>query len=109
LRESPTGRLATTLFHGTRVKHLTLHACELEDVLVTGGDDWKKNGFDEVTFEGCKLHKALFAQCRLRKVTIRNVTLDEIKATHVRLEDQVIDGNEAFLRAFGVEQPRASA
>jgi len=36
-------------------------------------------------------------------VVSQRFTLEEVKVAGVRLDDQVLDGNQAFLRAMGLE------
>lgn len=94
-------RLDSTIVRSLRLKKIRMVDCVWSDVLLSGGDTWKRSGFEDVSFEGCKLSRALLSECRLTRVTFRNLDLSEVKAHRVELADQIIDGNEAFLAAIG--------
>ncbi len=102
-------KLRVAMVRGYRWKDVRLVDCVFEDVLF-GGDGNKKCVFADVTFENCNISRSIFTDTVLADVTIRNVTIDNVKAMGVVLKDRVIDGNEQFLAAIGVTQsasPRA--
>ena len=98
-------RLGASIIKGIRLKKVSLVDSVLTDVLIAGGESWKRSGFEDVRFEGCKLHRAIFSECRFVRTTLRNIDAAELKVHRVELSDQVIDGTEAFLAAIAA--PRA--
>ncbi|MCW7480577.1 pentapeptide repeat-containing protein [Leptospira kanakyensis] len=82
--------------------HTSFENCTLSDVLFTASEGWRKVGFDQVNFENVKLNKALFGECDLKRVTIKNVDLSEIRVMNQKLTDVTIDGNAEFCKVFGI-------
>lgn len=94
-------RLEGSIVRSLRLKKVRFVDCAWSDVLASGGEHWRRSGFEDVLFEGCKFNRVLLSECRLTRVTLRNIDCAEVKAHRVELTDRVIDGNEAFLAAFG--------
>ncbi|MEO6094936.1 MAG: pentapeptide repeat-containing protein [Fibrobacteria bacterium] len=85
------------------LKHSAFSGCALIDVVFSGAEKWtwKKQGIRDTRFENCRLEKVLFADCRFTDVTLRNLTLKDLQFRHLELSGQVLDGDDAFLRAIG--------
>lgn len=85
------------------VKHSAFAGCTLIDVVFSGAGKWtwKKQGIRDARFENCRLEKVLFADCRFTDVTLRNLTLKDRQFRNLELSGQVLDGDDAFLRAIG--------
>ncbi|HUJ75203.1 MAG TPA: hypothetical protein VL359_10110 [bacterium] len=79
---------------------------ELDDVEMTGGPGWKKQGYDDVRVEYCALSKMQLSECRFQRVVIRNVHLSGLSVHGAELSDVVLDGNEAFQAALKAGQGR---
>ena len=98
-------RLTQLVARAVALKDLTLIDCELNDVLISGGEGWafRKRGFFDARLEGCRMTKVLFSDCHFADVVFRNVEVADLKIHGVTITDKVIDGTEAFLQAVGAK------
>jgi uncharacterized protein YjbI with pentapeptide repeats len=90
-------RLDEILVRSVRLHHVKFVGSTFKDVLFSGGEKWKKFGLDEVCFENCQIDRGLFSECHWKGVTIKDVTLSNVRVMGIRLVNQTICGNEEFL------------
>ncbi|MBI5609720.1 MAG: pentapeptide repeat-containing protein [Deltaproteobacteria bacterium] len=96
-------QLRASVLRGARLIDVKVVGSRLDNLLITGGDGWRKRGLQGVEFHDCDLEQVLLADCRWQNVVVRNVRLREVQARRVNLSDVVIDGNEAFLQAISAK------
>jgi uncharacterized protein YjbI with pentapeptide repeats len=65
---------------------------------------WDASNLKEVVFEGCNLKDAHFKACNFDGVTFINVDFSDFEVSKLKLKDQVIDGNEAFITALSLNR-----
>ncbi len=97
-------RLGGSIIQGIRLKKVRVVDSVLADVLISGGDSWRRSLVEDVRIESCKLHRGIFSECRFVRTILRNVDASELKVHRLELVDQVIDGTEAFLAAISASR-----
>lgn len=96
------------LINAVQVKDTLIRDCHFRDVLFANNGGWRRHKYDATTFEKCQFKRILFSNCRFEKVTFRNITAENVQLSGVFLKNEVVDGNEAFLRLASA-RPAAEA
>ncbi len=86
------------LVNAIQAKGLTIRSSHFHDVLFANHGGFRRNKYEQVSFEGCHFKRVLLSNCRLEKVTFSNITVENVQLSGVVLKNEVIDGNEAFLK-----------
>ncbi|MBT3586706.1 MAG: pentapeptide repeat-containing protein [Halobacteriovoraceae bacterium] len=81
-------------FHGCSITHTNWGNIKLDDVKLQGLTI-KDCNWENVDFSDCQLNNLKLVDCHLKNISLSNLSLQDRN-----LEGQLIDGNEAFLKAL---------